>query len=98
MNQGDLFDGSIDTRFQKFHAENPKVYELFVRFSEEAIKAGRPRIGAKMLAERIRWYTSVETNGGSWKLNNTFVSRYARLIAKERPDLAPLFETRSLKS
>lgn len=96
--QGDLFDSSIEGRFVRFHSENPHVFGLFVRFAEEARAAGRKRIGAKAIAERIRWSVSVETRGDGFKLNNIFVSRYARLIAKERPDLAELFETRSLKA
>lgn len=96
--QADLFLKPIDSRFEAFHAANPSVFRLFVAFAEKALSAKKKRFGAKAIAERIRWELGVETIGDSFKLNNSYVSRYARLVAKERPDLAPLFEIRRLKS
>ena len=94
----DLYVKGLDQRFSEFHAENPHVFVLFERFSDEARIRGRKRIGAKMIVERIRWYTQVETNGDSFKINNSYTSRYVRLLTEKRPDLAPLFETRKLKA
>lgn len=96
--QPDLFDSSIQARFERFHSENPRVFGLFVQFAEQAKAAGRAKIGAKAIAERIRWEVAIATRGDGFKLNNVLVSRYARLIAKERPDLASLFEIRTLKA
>lgn len=88
---------SIQERFERFHAEHPEVYELFVRFASELRRAGRERYGAKSIAERIRWHYA--TSGGpDFKLNNVFVSRYARKIIDEHPEFAGFFETRRLIS
>lgn len=98
MNQIDLFRKPMDEQFLAFHQANPKVYELFERFATEAHQAGRRRIGAKMLAERIRWFEEVEVHTGDFKINNSYVSRYARLVAQRNPHLAGLFAMRKLKS
>lgn len=96
--QRELFDSTIQARFEAFDASNPRIRQLFVRFAEEAMVAGKRKIGAKAIAERIRWFVEIETIGESFKLNNNYVSRYARIVSKIRPDLAPMFETRTLKS
>lgn len=93
-----LFGLSIQERFERFHAENPEVYRLLLRFALEAHAAGRTRIGVGALWERLRWYSSVETDGEPFKLNDNFRSRYARLIAERNPELAHLFETRKLRA
>lgn len=95
--QPSLFSSPLDARFEAFHRANPAVFGLFVAFAEQA-KVRNMRIGAKAIAERIRWEVPVDTKGDTFKLNNIFVSRYARLVAKERPDLADLFSFRGLKS
>lgn len=97
MTQPDLFLRPIDAEFRRFHSAHPEVYQLFVRFAEQAKRSNARRVGAKAIAERIRWECAVERTG-DYVVNNTFVSRYARLVASERPDLADLFETRRLKS
>lgn len=98
VTQPDLFLKPIEDRFRKYHAANPGVFRLFVAFAEKAKASGRSRVGAKAIAERIRWECAIEAKDENFKLNNVFVSRYARLVAHERPDLAGLFETRRLKS
>lgn len=70
-----------------FHALNPQVYDLFRRFAVDALRMERrQRFGARMIWERLRWYTQVETNGCDFKLNNIFTPYYARLLMLERPD------------
>ena len=80
------------------HLESQKWQKL-VAFGHENAKAhGETRVGVKALFERLRWSYNRATVGDSWRLNNSYTSRYARLIAAERPDLAPLFETRKLRA
>lgn len=98
MNQGELFDSTIEGRFQRFHAENPHILDLFIKKAEEVKRAGDNAFGAKAIAEQVRWDRRIRTKDRTFKLNNNYVSRYARLVAKQRPDLAGLFETRNLHS
>ncbi len=81
-------------RFERFHRDNPEVYRLFLQFARQAKAAGRERIGARLIGERIRWQTTVETSDPDFKVNDHFWPFYARLAMREHADLEGLFETR----
>ena len=89
---------TIQSAFLTFHYNNPQVYDLFKKFAYEARDAGFRHIGAKAIAERIRWQTMLETHGGGWKVNNNYVSRYVRMLLDECPFFRGFFETRGLKT
>ena len=52
---------TLTDKFNQYHRDNPQVYELFKRFTFMAIKRGHNRLSAWMIANRIRWETSIET-------------------------------------
>lgn len=90
---------SIQEAFERFHRQNPKVYETLVRLAREyRDRVGKcPGIG--MLWEVMRWTVAMETRDASvWKLNNNLRSRYAREIEANEPDLADCFEKRRLRA
>ncbi len=81
--------------FEAFHAENPDVYQLFERFTFEAIQAGRKRFSARTVLHRIRWYTSVETRDPQgFKINDHWSPFYARMFHERYPAYAGFFELR----
>jgi hypothetical protein len=80
--------------FDEFDRASPIVWDLFVRFTFEAIHAGATRFSVDSVTERIRWFTTVETRSGEFGLNNNFRPFYARKWQKELPEYAELFETR----
>ncbi len=88
----------IQARFEIFHKDNPKIYEMLVRFSFEAKEAGFKRFSIRPIVERLRWYIQIETKGDAFKINNDFSSRYARKIMQAEPELTNFFETRILKA
>jgi hypothetical protein len=88
----------LQARFEAFHAENPHVYAVLVRLAREARAVGHERVGIATLFEVARWQISMSTSDPDFKLNNSFRSRYARLIMEQEPDLAGIFETRELRS
>jgi hypothetical protein len=96
--QRGLFDPTIDSRFNEFHLANPHVYETLVRYAREALRAGKSRVGMKALWERMRWDFFVTNRSEDYKLNNSYASRYVRLIAQREPDIAALFVTRKLRA
>ncbi len=99
MSQLELFKTTkLDAEFDDFHAKNPAVFEMFYRFAQQAYESGRKRIGAKMIAERIRWETAISPTSPDYKVNNSYISRYARLCAQKYPELGNLFTMRKLKS
>ena len=98
-----LFDAleyrTIQKAFDKYHAANPRVWALFVRFALQALDAGCVKYSADAILHRIRWHLSVETAsvGDGFKINNNFSSRYARKLMTEDPRFAQFFETRKLQ-
>lgn len=89
---------SIQARFERFHEENPHVYELLVHLAREARREGIQKTSMSLLFEVARWTRMLKTNEDSFKLSNDYRSRYARLIMEQEPDLSGLFETRPLTS
>ena len=77
---------------QEYMARYPQIYQTFERFTHEALKAGRQRVGAKMIAERMRWETFI--TGDEYRVNNTYVSAMARRFMDENPLYGKVFETR----
>lgn len=91
---------SIQERFQAFHEANPWVCRMLVKMTRELIEKGHKRVGMKMLFECLRWQYMRQTvdPNSSFLLNNSFSSRYSRLVQEQEPDLAGVFEVRTLKA
>ncbi len=92
---------SMDERFVRFIQANPHVYRAFVTLAREYLHStGRRRVGAKAIFEKMRWEYSIRSKAeaGEPALNNSFVSRLARLAATNEPDLRDVFEFRMLRS
>jgi len=86
----------IQTSFRGFHERNPIVYQTLINLAREARAKGHRKLGISMLWERMRWEMTVTTYNDSFKLNNNYRSRYARLIMQQEPDLADFFDIREL--
>lgn len=82
--------------FVKFAGDNPHVRVLFERFAMEGIMSGRDNFGARMVWERIRWYTDIETTDLIFKVNNNFIAYYSRLFMIEHPEHGSFFRTRRM--
>jgi len=94
---------TLDERFRRFHEANPWVYKALLRYAREAVWTQRTkgrnriRIGAKAVAERVRWDYEMQADDNEvWKVNNSYISRYARMM-NEEDDLRGCFELRALK-
>ena len=84
---------------RRFHEANPWVYRELVNHARDLVARGHRRLGMRMLYEVVRWHHLRETaRDGDFALNDNFISRYARLIQTNEPDLAGVFETRQLKA
>lgn len=81
-----------------FHQENPHVYELFKRFTLEAIKSGRAHYSVNAIFERIRWYTDIETKNDPFKINNNHRPYYARMFMDQHPEHEGFFRIRRTPS
>lgn len=87
----------LERRFAEFHAANPHVYAEFERRAMELYRAGARRIGVKAIAERIRWDVHVRVLTEDYKINNSLVALYARLLIHRHPELAEVIELRQRK-
>lgn len=79
--------------FEKFHADNPEVYRLFCYFTIQVINAGHSKYSAEAIFNQIRWYTTVETRGDDFKINNDYKPYYSRKFMEEY--YKDIFRTRS---
>lgn len=87
--------------FEKFNIENPRVYELFDRFTRELIRAGRDTGSASQVTERIRWEATINfdrTKEPPLKVNNNYRALYARLWESNNPEHKGFFRKRERRS
>ena len=87
-------DLPIHERWCRWERRNRAFYPIFRHFAFQLIGAGRAKIGAKAIVERVRWEVSVRTEGDPWKINNDYPAYYARLFMAEHPEHDGIFETR----
>ena len=88
----------LDVAFAAYHKAHPETYDTLARLARQALAKGCTRGGMKMLFEVARWEQYLATGDDGYKLNNSFASRYARLLMEREPDLQGFFETRGLRS
>jgi hypothetical protein len=89
---------TLTDKFNQYHRDNPQVYELFKRFTFMAIKRGHNRLSAWMIANRIRWETSIETfSVDEYKISNDYIALYARMFMRDHPQYDGFFKTKEMK-
>lgn len=107
--QGDLFSyrpGRLTTRadqiyakFVIFHLTNPKIWELFVKYTFDRIDRGFKNYGAGAIFERIRWDTDTPTaSEDNLKLCNDYRAYYARMFHAKYPQYDGFFRIRKRRS
>jgi hypothetical protein len=90
-------DDSLKRKWWEWHKQNPHVYELFEKFTLDAISKGHERLSAWLIVNRIRWETAVETRGDDFKISNDFIAYYARLFMHNHPRYEGFFKTKQLR-
>jgi len=76
------------------------VYDEIVKMARELAVRGHRRIGMRMIWEVLRWRHLMGTfdPSSSFRLNDHYPSRYARLVASHHPDLGDRLELRQLRA
>lgn len=87
---------TLQERFDRWVAENPHIIEHFRRFAREVKRSGAQHYGIKAIAERVRWHVRIEKGVEEFKLNNSYLSRVARLLVERDPTLTGMFAFRKL--
>jgi hypothetical protein len=89
---------TLTQRFNQYHRDNPQVYELFKKFTFMAIRRGHNRLSAWMIANRIRWETSIETfSVDEYKISNDYIALYARMFMSDYPEYNGFFRIKEMK-
>jgi hypothetical protein len=88
---------TLMNRFNNFNRDNPEVYELFKRFTFQAISKGHTRLSAWMIANRIRWETQIETVNDDYKISNDYIALYSRKFMKDYPEHDGFFRIKPMK-
>jgi len=69
------------------------MFEQFARAAKS--RGSRNYFGARMIGERIRWYTTVETDSADdYKVNDHHWPYYARLLMLKYPEFDGFFQRR----
>ena len=85
---------TIETRFEKFHALNPHVFNALRDLALSLKRGGQRQYSIAALFEVLRFRGALRTQGDGFKLNNSYRALYARKLMKDVPDLQGFFETR----
>lgn len=89
---------TLDEKFRRHVREHPEFYAEFRQIALDLHRRGQKRAGAKFIAEIIRYQRIMRRAEGDFKINNSLLSRYARLLMAREPALEGFFELRTLRS
>ena len=83
--------------FEEFHKNNPKIYILFIKFTNMVIERKRKYYSAKAIFHRIRWETMMSSTThqllGDFKIDDGWISHYARKFMDDFPQHRGFFKT-----
>lgn len=81
--------------WKNYHIAHPEVFDLFMAYTRQAHEAGRQRIGARLIGERIRWFANIERRSeDDWLINDHYWPYYARLAMLVDSKLQGIFSRR----
>ena len=88
-------------REAKWLKENERTFQRFCQFTHDAVAAAKrrgetPKVGAKAVAERIRWDSITRTakDDEGYIVNNSYITAMAREFIRINPHLKDIFEFR----
>jgi hypothetical protein len=97
--------GQMFEDFLSFHHANPQVWELFKKYTFQALRVGHRRYSSRTILHLIRWHEDVETvgagklfDGTELKINNNHSPWYARVFMTVYPEWSGFFRNRELLS
>ena len=97
MSQLNLF--TVDpkqAKFERYHKENPEIWDQFKEATFVLIKVGRKHFSADAILHSIRFNTALR-GSDERKIDNNYSSMYSRLFTANFPEHKDFFEQRKLK-
>ena len=112
---GEYDDGEVQTamqnnmhgkwtkeNFEEFHKNNPKIYILFIKFTNMVIERKRKYYSAKAIFHRIRWESMISSDThqllADYKIDDGWISHYARKFMDDFPQHSGFFQTRERRN
>ena len=92
-----LNESRLGRKWLKWHRSNPEFYRLFERYSLQAISRGHLRLSGWLIANRVRWESSIVTRGNDYKISNDFIALFTRLFMINNPKYLGFFKTKQMK-
>lgn len=89
-----LFDTTV---FEKYDADNPKIWKMFCKLAHRLIRKGRTHFSADAILHKIRFDTAISGKGDVFKINNNFSAYYARKFMNNFPLYKGFFQLRKSK-
>ena len=83
-------------KFVEFHRANPRIWELFKKYTFEILDAGHTQYSSRAVVDRIRWHINIETTEDQFKISNSHSVYYSRLFHIQFPEHDGFFNTREL--
>ena len=90
-------ESALGRRWLAWHKANPEFFTLFERFTAEAIRRGHKNLSGWLIANRVRWETSIVTTGDDYKIRNDYIALFARLYMVRHPQHLGFFRTKRMK-
>lgn len=91
-------DKDLVKRFIAFHSGNKWVYAEFEKSAVMMMSTGKEKYSAWAIVNNIRWEKDLIINGKEvFKINNNFISLYARLLIYRNPSFENFFHLREMK-
>jgi hypothetical protein len=94
---GVMCESALGREWFKWHRGNPEFFILFEWFTTEAISKGHNNLSGWLIANRVRWETSIVTKGNEYKIKNDFIALFARLFMVRHQEYVGFFRTKRMK-
>ena len=92
IKENDMHGKWTQENFNKYHKNNPEIYDLFVKFTKMATLR-KQYYSAKAIFHRIRWESMI-SGEGDYKIDDGWISHYARKFMDDFPQHSGFFKTR----
>ena len=96
-NENNMHGKWTKENFEEFHKNNPRIYILFIKFTNMVIERKRKYYSAKAIFHRIRWETMMSSDThqllGDFKIDDGWISHYARKFMDDFPQHSGFFKT-----
>lgn len=87
----------IEDKFRELHKGKPEIYEAFKKVIFQLMNRGYKHYSADGVFHIVRFTTSAKMED-AFKINNNYVSLYARMFADDFPQYSTFFKFKPLKA